>query len=58
MAEELEISAGSKEEQYIALIPQIAALISGEKNLIANLANIAASLKQQFNFFLGRFLSC
>lgn len=51
MAEELEISAGSKEEQYIALIPQIAALISGEKNLIANLANIAASLKQQFNFF-------
>lgn len=51
MAEELEISVGSKEEQYIALIPQIAALISGENNLIANLANIAASLKQQFNFF-------
>lgn len=51
MAEELEISAGSKEEQYIALIPQIAALISGEKNLVANLANISASLKQQFNFF-------
>jgi L-methionine (R)-S-oxide reductase len=51
MAEELKVSGGSKEEQYIALIPQIAALISGEKNLIANLANIAASLKQQFNFF-------
>lgn len=51
MAEELEISAGSKEEKYTALIPQIAALISGEKNLIANLANITASLKQQFNFF-------
>ena len=51
MAEELEISCGSKEEQYITLIPQIKALISGEKNLIANLANIAASLKQQFNFF-------
>lgn len=51
MAEEIEISGGSKEEQYIALIPQIAALISGENNLIANLANIAASLKQQFNFF-------
>ena len=51
MAEELEISAGSKEEQYTALIPQIAALISGEKNLIANLGNITASLKQQFNFF-------
>ncbi|MEY2595578.1 MAG: Free methionine-R-sulfoxide reductase [Bacteroidota bacterium] len=51
MAEELKVSGGPKEEQYIALIPQIAALISGEKNLIANLANIAASLKQQFNFF-------
>lgn len=51
MAEELEISAGSKDEQYTALIPQIAALISGEKNLIANLGNITASLKQQFNFF-------
>lgn len=51
MAEKLEISAGSKEEQYTALIPQIAALISGEKNIIANLGNITASLKQQFNFF-------
>ena len=51
MAEELEISSGSKQEQYIALIPQIKGLISGEKNLIANLANITASLKQQFNFF-------
>ena len=51
MAELLEISTGSKEEQYITLIPQIRALIAGEANLIANLANIAASLKQQFNFF-------
>lgn len=51
MAESLEISTGSKEEQYITLIPQIRALIAGEANLIANLANIAASLKQQFNFF-------
>lgn len=51
MAESLEISTGSKEEQYITLIPQIKALIAGEPNLIANLANIAASLKQQFNFF-------
>ena len=51
MAESLEISTGSKEEQYLTLIPQIKALITGESNLIANLANIAASLKQQFNFF-------
>lgn len=51
MAESLEISTGSKEEQYLTLIPQISALIAGEANLIANLANIAASLKQQFNFF-------
>lgn len=51
MSEELNISNGSKEDQYIGLIPQIKALISGEKNLIANLANITASLKQQFHFF-------
>lgn len=51
MAEELEISSGSKAEQYLTLIPQVKALISGEKNFIANLANITASLKQQFNFF-------
>jgi len=51
MAEDLTIKKGTKEEQYIALLPQIKGLISGETNQIANLANIAAALKEQFNFF-------
>jgi len=52
MAEDLTIiKNGSKEEQYIALIPQIAALLHGETDLIANLANVAAALKEQFNWF-------
>lgn len=36
---------------YDALIPQIAALIEGESDLTANLANIAAALKEAFGFF-------
>lgn len=51
MAEDLIISSGTKEEQYQALIPQIKALITGEPDLIANLANIAAALKEQFGWF-------
>lgn len=51
MAEDLSISKGSKEEQYKSLVPQIKALLTGEDDLIANLANIAAALKEQFNFF-------
>jgi GAF domain-containing protein len=50
MSESLNIAKGTKEEQYIALVPQIAALVEGEKNLIANLANVTAALKQQFNW--------
>ncbi len=50
MSENLSIISGTKEAQYIALVPQIAALVAGEKNLIANLANITAALKQQFNW--------
>lgn len=51
MAEDLTILKGSKEEQYKSLIPQVKALLTGEDDLIANLANIAAALKEQFNFF-------
>jgi len=51
MAENLIIEKGSKEQQYKTLLPQIQALITGEEDLIANLANIAAALKQQFDFF-------
>jgi L-methionine (R)-S-oxide reductase len=51
MAEDLHINSGSKEEQYLSLIPQIKGLIDGEPDLVANLANIAAALKEQFVFF-------
>lgn len=36
---------------YDSLVPQIAALVDGEPDLIANLANITAALKEAFGFF-------
>ncbi|MEO6315049.1 MAG: GAF domain-containing protein [Chitinophagaceae bacterium] len=51
MAEDLHIIAGSKSAQYQALLPQVKALLQGEPDLIANLANTAAALKQQFGWF-------
>lgn len=51
MAEELTVINGSKEEQYRSLLPQIKALIEGEEDVIANLANVAAVLKTAFGFF-------
>jgi GAF domain-containing protein len=50
MSEDLSIASGSKQQKYQSLIPQIKALIIGEEDLTANLANIAAALKEQFNF--------
>ena len=50
MSSDLKISKGTKEEQYQALIPQIKGLLQGENDLVANLANIAASLKEQFEW--------
>lgn len=50
MAEELIIKKGTKEEQYLELIPQIAGLLEGEPDLIANLANVTAALKEQFGW--------
>jgi L-methionine (R)-S-oxide reductase len=52
MAEELIISAvAGKKERYDTLLPQLEALTAGENDLIANLSNIAAALKQTFDFF-------
>ena len=51
MAENLLISTGSKEEKYRELLPQLHALVSTETDFIANLANVAAALKQTFGFF-------
>ena len=49
--ENLNISKGTKEQQYQSLIPQIKGLLAGEDNVVANMANIAAALKEQFDFF-------
>jgi len=51
MAEDLHINKGNKEEQYISLIPQIQAILDGETDAIANMANVCAALKEQFDFF-------
>ena len=51
MAEDLHVTTGNKTEQYQSLIPQIKALLEGEPDLIANLANVVAALKEQFNWF-------
>src|SRR6186713_1533923 len=57
MAEDLLITKGTKEEQYESLLPQIKALLEGERDLIANLANIAGALKEQFNWlWIGFYL--
>lgn len=51
MAEELRLIPGSREEQYRSLLPQLYSLVEGESDLIANLANTAAALKEVFGFF-------
>ena len=52
MAETLHLNATSdKDVRYEGLIPQINALVSGEPDVTANLANISAALKQTFDFF-------
>lgn len=51
MAEDLHISSGTKAEQYGSLIPQISAILEGETDLVANLANVTAALKEQFGWF-------
>ena len=50
MAEDLSIATGTKEEQYEALIPQIRGLMEGETDLVANMANTVAALKEQFGW--------
>lgn len=51
MSEDLKISAGTKQDQYLSIIPQIQGLLQGENDLIANLANTVAALKEQFKWF-------
>ncbi len=51
MAEELHIVSGEKELVYETLRPQIEALLKGETDVIANMANLVAALKEAFGFF-------
>ena len=51
MAEDLSIITGNKAEQYQSLIPQIKGLLEGEDDLVANMANVVAALKEQFGWF-------
>jgi GAF domain-containing protein len=52
MAEQLHVAVTSdKKERYNVLVPQIEALVTGEPDLIANLSNIVAALRETLNFF-------
>ena len=51
MAEDLVITTGTKKDQYESLIPQLKGLLEGENDLIANLANSVAALREQFGWF-------
>lgn len=51
MSEKLIITTGSKDERYQTLMPQLKALVEGESDMIANMANLTAALQQAFSFF-------
>lgn len=51
MAEATIQLSGTKTEKYEQLLPIIQALVNGEEDMIANLANVSAALKQGFGFF-------
>ena len=50
MAEELHIAQGGKDEKYELLYKQISALVEGESDPIANMANVAAMIHHTFGF--------
>jgi len=50
MSAGLIITSGSKEDQYVQLLPQIKSLVGGEMDMIANMANISSALKEQFGW--------
>ena len=51
MSEQLIIKGETKQERYEALLPQIEAVVEGESDLIANMANVAAMLHETFRFW-------
>ena len=55
MSEQLTLITGSKAEKYEALLPQLKALMAGEDDLIANLANVTAAVQRDSAFFWAGF---
>ena len=51
MAEHLTINGNSKEEKYATLLPQLKSLMEAENDMIANMANVAACIKETFQFW-------
>lgn len=49
--ESMTIIEGTKQERYEALLPQVKAVMSGETDDIANMANVAAMLHETFHFW-------
>ncbi|MBT6746331.1 MAG: GAF domain-containing protein [Flavobacteriales bacterium] len=57
MVQEITISRTTRDEKYKELLPQIKGLVTGESDLIANLANIMAALKSSMGFlWIGIYL--
>ena len=54
MAEDLKINGETREEIYKSLYPQIQALLEAEPDMIANMANFCAAIKEAFNFLWVR----
>jgi len=51
VAEQLIIQGETKQERYKTLLPQIAAVLQDEPDLIANMANVASMLHETFHFW-------
>ena len=49
--EQLVIQGETKRERYEVLLPQIASVVEGEADFIANMANVAAMLHETFGFW-------
>ncbi|MFM7193858.1 MAG: GAF domain-containing protein [Bacteroidota bacterium] len=52
MAEQILIpESADRETRYELLLPQLEALIAGETDLVANISNVVAALREAFGFF-------
>lgn len=51
MSEQLIIQGGTKQERYEGLLPQVASVVEGEADMIANMGNVAAMLHETFGFW-------